>query len=340
MAATTTATAPAVATSRLGISLVGRDPVDELARWLLVAMALDLFVTRFLVRLAIFVPKGEPWATVAAGLGRVGAATDALVPIVGLLLLGALLLRAGRLGSRAERAILVSLTGVAAGGLALVAFPPTPVVAIVLNLLVAATALGAAIRLFRDTRAPAIARLGLMSLGGAFVVAALGRVSDLAGVLAGPTGGWPDGSAGLAAGTLGQICFVGGAGIVGIAGIAWNARLRLSGRPDPRLAVAGVIAALVVLAAGSVAPATWGALAIWSLGLAGTTPVPVLALAAGLAVAGLPALYRRAPAAAMGGSIVLLAGYDLAASGLVLGGLLGLVVARSREAVAREPVGR
>ena len=68
---------------------------------------------------------------------------------------------------------------------------------------------------------------------------------------------------------------------------------------------------------------------IWSIGLAGAVPAPFVAVALGLAVAGLPVLHRRVPALAVGASLVLVSGYDLAASGLVLAGLLGLIVVGS-----------
>ncbi|MCZ7538284.1 MAG: hypothetical protein M5T61_21665 [Acidimicrobiia bacterium] len=55
--------------------------------------------------------------------------------------------------------------------------------------------------------------------------------------------------------------------------------------------------------------------------------MPAVALGMGLALAGLPSLHQRAPSAAVGAGIVLLAGYGLAASGLVLASLLGLMVA-------------
>ncbi|MDO8484270.1 MAG: hypothetical protein Q7S35_04930 [Candidatus Limnocylindrales bacterium] len=325
----------ALVRSQLGASGVGRETVDRLARWLLAAVAVDLIFTRFVVRLAIFIPKGEPWATAGAVLGRVGAATDALVAIVGLLLLGALLVRAGRLGRGADRAILVALSVVAAGGLALVYLPPSPAISIVLDLLVAAVALAAGIRVGREGGTPVVARIGLVSLALALALAPLGRLVDLAGLLAGATDGRSEAAAGLAIGALGQLAFVLGAAFVGLGGVVSR---RPFDRSSHRIAVLGLVAALVVLSAGARAPAMWGALAIWSVGLGGTVPTAAVALALGLAVAGLPMLYRRAPALAIGASIVLLSGYGLAASGLVLAGLLGVVLARS-DALA-DPVTR
>ncbi len=320
------ATARVAAGPQARLAPAEREAVDRLARWLLVAVGFDLIVTRFVVRLAIFIPKGEPWATASAILGRIGAATDALVPIVGLLLLGALLLRAGRLGDRAEQTILVLIAAIAVGGLALVRLPPTPLVALGLDLLVAVVAVGAALRIGRDVHAPRVARLGIVSLAAAIALAALGRMVDLAAVVAAPEGASPSGTPGIAIGALGQLAFVAGAALVGLAGVAG---LVSPGAPRRGLAI-GLAAALVVLALGLRAPAIWGALAIWSVGLAGIVPVPAIALAIGLAVAGLPALHRRTPASAIGASIVLLAGYGLAASGLALAGLLGLVVASAK----------
>jgi hypothetical protein len=69
---------------------------------------------------------------------------------------------------------------------------------------------------------------------------------------------------------------------------------------------------------------------IWSLGLAGSAPPLVVALALGLGTAGVPLLARRAPAAAAGAAIAILAGHGLAASGLLLAALLGIVVAGTR----------
>ncbi|MEX1173109.1 MAG: hypothetical protein WEG56_10920, partial [Chloroflexota bacterium] len=77
-----------------------------LTRWLLVAVAADLLVTRFVVRLAIFIPKGEPWAAISAWLGRVGAMVDTLVPILAVLVLASMLSAAGRM-TRFDRALLV-----------------------------------------------------------------------------------------------------------------------------------------------------------------------------------------------------------------------------------------
>jgi hypothetical protein len=147
----------------------------------------------------------------------------------------------------------------------------------------------------------------------------------------------PSVTPGIAIGALGQLAFVAGTVLVGLAGMA---ALVSSGAPRRGPVALGLAAALVVLALGLGAPAIWGALAIWSVGLAGLVSVPAMALAIGLAVAGLPALHRRAPASSIGTSIVLLAGYGLAASGLALAGLLGLLIARGDHPARGELVGR
>lgn len=296
--------------------------IDRLARLLLVAVALDLIVTRFVVRLAIFIPKGEPLAALSAALGRFGAATDAFVPLVGLLLLGALLVRVGRTGRRREALTLVALAVVAAGGFALIHFPPRPAVMLVLDSLVVAIAIGSAIRV-RDTQGPVVARVGFVALAGAIAIAAVGRAVDLSGVPAGSSGAFA-----LAIIAVGQLTFVCGAALVGLGGVL---DLVKRGRSRGRFMVAGVAAASLLVLAAARASSTSGATMIWSIGLTGAVPVLVVAVALGLAVAGLPALHRRAPALAIGTSIVLCSGYGLAASGLVLAGLLGLVVASSTE---------
>lgn len=316
-----------VGRARPRASIVDAAAIDWLSRLLLVAVALDLIVTRFVVRLAIFVPKGEPLATFSAALGRIGGAADASVPLVGLLLLGALLVRVGRTGRRREAVALVALAVVAAGGFALIHFPPRPAVMLVLDSLVVAIAVESAIRV-RETRGPVVARVGFVALAAAIALAAIGRAVDLSGVIAGSSERELGGAFALAIIAVGQLAFVCGAALVGLGGVL---DVTKPGPDRGRLVAVGVAAALVFLVAAVWAPAISAAIVIWSIGLAGAAPAPFVAVAFGLAVAGLPVLHRRAPALAIGGSLVLLSGYDLAASGLVLAGLLGLVVAGSAD---------
>lgn len=316
--------AGAVAAGRQAAERDDADTVARLSRWLLLAVGLDLILGRLVVRLTIFIPKDESLATVGAVVGRIAAATDVLVPIVGVLLLGALLLRAGRNADPIERVLLVGLSVVAGGGLLIAYVPPTPGIVVTLDLLVAAVAIMSGIRIGRPSGAPILARVGLVALAGTIAAAAIGRLVGVAGFVAGPGQAWPSEEVGLTAGAVGQVAFVVGAALVGLAGI----RIQdLSARPARVPAVVGVAVAIVVMLAGVGTPATWGVLEIWSLGLTGLVPAPAIALALGLAVGGLPALYGRAPAAAVGASIVLFAGYGLAASGLILAALLGLIVA-------------
>jgi hypothetical protein len=313
--------------ARPNTSFADAEAIDWLARLLLVAVALDLVVTRFVVRLAIFVPKGEPLSTLSAALGRLGAVADVFVPLAGILLLGALLVRSGRTGRRGEAAILIAVVVVATGGLALIHLPPRPAVMLVLDSLVVAIALASALRI-RDTRGPVVARAGFVALAAAIAFAAIGHAVALSGIIGGSSGGEPGGPFVLAIIAVGQLAFVGGAALLGLGGVVG---LREPGPGRGRLIGIGLASTLIVLVAATGAPAIWGALAIWSIGLAGAVPVPIVAVTIGLAVAGLPVLHRRAPALAIGASLVLLSGYDLAASGLVLAGLLGLVVAGSMD---------
>lgn len=297
--------------------------VQRLLRWLLVAVGLDLLLTRFLVRMAIFVPKGEPWSTLAAGLGRVGAAADAIVPIVGVLLLMALLARAGRSGGALERATLVGLALVAAGGFALLAFPPTPPVAVALEGLVVAVALGSVWLVAPSRGMRVLARAGFGSLAASVALAAVARALTAAAQVGAPEAAPPGGLVPVLA-AAGETAFVIGAALVGLAGVRVGLALGSGGR---RWHIVGVVVGLVIVLAAGRSPAMWGALEIWSIGLTGVVPPIVLAMALGLATAGLPILARRTPEVAIGIAIVLLAGFGLAASGLVLAGLLGLVVA-------------
>lgn len=327
----TTAPAPSVATPAgpvapvaTGAAWTTSDVIPTLARGLLAAVVLDLVVTRFLVRLAIFVPKGEPWATASSLLGRVGAATDVLVPIVGLLLLGAMLVRAGRSGDRIEQALLLGVAIVAAGGLALVVLAPTAALLAALELTVVAVAAGAGAGLTSTHAYGRAVRLGLGLLAAAIALGAGSRAVvalDAAGLSIAP-------AAAVGALVTGQVAFVTAAAVLGLAGLAVAATAR---RRDARPWVPILLGLVVFLVASAMvlgSPRMAGAFEIWSIGLAGIVPGLVVAAACGLAVAGLPALHRSAPRVAVGSAIVLLAGFGLAASGLVLAGLLGLVVVR------------
>jgi len=289
----------------------GPSAADQLARWLLLAVIADLVVTRFAVRLAIFIPKGEPWATAGALLGRLGAAVDALVPLLGLLLLAALLVRAGRSGDRLLGASLVAVALVAAAGLALVFLPPVPLLAVGPDLAVVAVALAAGLRALGAQGIPLLARGGVALLALAIGLAAASRLGG-----------------GIAASVAGEVAFLLGAALSGAAGLSAARRGRV-GLAAPALGAALAVGSLGMAAA---APLMWASLAIWSTGLGSSLPALAIAPALGLAVAGLPGLALSRPRLAVGTATVLAAGYDLAASGLLLAGLLGLLVASGTEA--------
>lgn len=311
-----------------GIGAGRAQMVTRISAWLLAALAVDLLVTRFLVRLAIFVPKGEPWSTLGSLLGRIGAATDALVPLVGLLLLVALLLEVGRRRDPRDGLLLMGVAVVAAGGLAMVAFPPTPAVAFGLDLVVVLVALGAGLRLGGLPGVAGPVRVALVVLSLALALAAAGRLVGHAGWSLPAAGSGGDAAPSLLLTGAGEILFVAGAALLGLAGLVLSAR---RGLPVRGYVMGGLVVGIVTLAPALFAPGIWGSLLIWSLGISGWVPALVAAGAIGLAAGGLPALYRVAPGPSMGAAIVLFAGYGLAASGLVLAGLLGLIVARARE---------
>ncbi len=293
--------------------------VERLARWLLAAVVLDLLVTRFVVRLAMFIPKGEPWASMARALGRVGAATDVLVPLVGVLLLGALALRVSRHGPVSARVAVAATGGVALGGFALVVLPPSPGLVLGIALLVAVAAMAAAPRFLTIGPGPRMVRAGLLAVTAAIVLAASGTALGAGAALARHD---PIGS-GMAA-VVAQVAFVTGAALLGVSGIRAG---RAAGAIPRRLVVAACLVTLVALAAWLRSAATWDSLSIWSVGLSGAVPGPLVALVLGLVIVGLPLLHRAAPMVAVGAATVLASGVGLAASGLVLSGLLGLIVA-------------
>lgn len=317
--------------------------VGRLARWLLVAVVLDLVVTRLVVRLAMFVPKEEPWATMARALGRLGAATDVLVPIVGVLLLGALALRAARGGGTAERVTVLAVCLAAACGFALVVVPPTPGVLLAIDLVVGVAALGAALGVARLRPESMLARPGsvlvrpgLVALATALVLTAGARALGVIEAM-----GWPippgwGAATGAVTDVWAQLVFVTGAALVGMAGVLEGRTSRSLSRRRAALAF-GV--ALVLLVAWLRAPASWDSVAIWSLGLGGAVPAVIVAVVVGLLLAGLPPLHRRMPMVAVGAAIVIASGVGLAASGLVLAGLLGLLVARQSDPTNRANTG-
>lgn len=306
--------------------------IERLARWLLIAVVLDLLVTRLVVRLAMFIPRDEPWATPARMLGRLGAATDVLVPIVGVLLLGALLVRAARGGRVTERATLAAVAMATAGGFALVIVPPTPGLLLAIDLSVGIAAAGAALALRHQSVGPFLVRPGLLALAAALVLVAVGRTLGVAEAMGWPVASGSGAAAGVVLSVGAQFAFVTGAGLIGMAGILAN---HASGTVSRRRLAIALAVVLVAAAAWVRAPASWDSLAIWSLGLSGAVPAVLVAVVLGLLVGGLPPLYRREPMIAVGASIILTAGVGLAASGLVLAGLLGLVVAGSRDDVRR-----
>lgn len=287
-----------------------------IARWLLLAVGLDLLVTRVASRLAIFVPKEGGVAVVAGIVGRLGAVVDTLVPIIAALLLAALLFEAGRgPASWRGRVGLLSVTAIAVMGIAGLVAAPTPEATLAGQVLVLVAAL---LLVLPDTGADSdrLADAGRLLLVFALASGALARAgAPAAALLARP---FPvDPSLGLVA--AGELAFFAGAAAVGFAGISGATR---------RARAAGLAIAAILVAPALVAPGMTGILLTWALGLTGLLPLPLYAIVAGLAVAGLAGLSSDRSARAIGLAIVLMAGNAPAASGLLLASLLGLVVAR------------
>jgi len=312
-----------------------QDLVGRIALWLLVVVGVDLLVTRFVVRLAMFIPKEEPLVTLAVIGGRVAAVTDTLVALMGVLLLGAFVVRARRLASMSATLAVLSVGLAAAGGFALLWVAPSPTLVALVGLAVAVGAAVVGTVAWRASSLAPAARVGTSLL--ALAIGCAGLRSVLAALGVGVSAIEPGGSAAVIVAAVGEVAFVAGAAVVGVAGLASARRLA-----DPRLRWWLVLAAVVsgvVLMAWLRAPASWQELMIWSIGLTEAVPVPVTAVVAGVAVAGLLASRARTPRLARGVAIVLLAGSGLAASGLVLAGLLGLLVATTDgDAVASDAV--
>jgi hypothetical protein len=295
-------------------------PASVVAGWLLAATALDLIVTRLGSRLMIFVPKDPALAGPASAVGRLAAFADALVPVVGLVLLVALIAGAASAGV-AHRLALAGTAGVAVAGVLAIAVSPSTWFGAGTDLLVIGALVGFAAQLVRGERRLSSLRAAALALAGAAGFAALARLVEALGALA-PGGGVPFVETGLR--TAGEILFVFGAAAAGWAGLRPARRAGIV----PRWAVgAGVVVAALLLVATAFAPSMADMILTWSLGLSGALPAAFYAAAAGLVVAGLPSLAATRREAAIGLGIVILAGNALSASGLLLAGLLGIAVA-------------
>ncbi|HWP62994.1 MAG TPA: hypothetical protein VNO86_05945 [Candidatus Binatia bacterium] len=314
--------------------------------WLAVALAVDLVVTRFLLRLAVFVPKSELAAAVVGPVARLGAVVENLVALLALAVLGLLVGAAVSRGhgpttlappsSVVWRIGLAATIVVAVGGLALLVAPPDPIVVAGLgaSLVVGVLGFGPAALVGR-TRLEA---LGLGLLAGSLLATGLGRGlaagSILApGVLVSQAGAAAfdpgHASPALLAVLGGQLAFAAGALAVGLAG------LRASGgrRTGWRWLLLGILVSAVALVAVGRAPTTSGMLVIWTLGLSGVVPLGFVAAGLGLVVAGLGRSLTVDRRRALGPTLIVLAGATPAASSLVLAALLGLALSGARSDV-------
>lgn len=352
------AAARAVVPARLaGTATAGAAAVlPSAAVWLVAALAVDLVVTRFLLRLAVFVPKSDLAAAVVGPLARGGAVVENVVALLGLVILGLLVGSSlgfdrrqpplpGRRGL-AWRIGLAATMAVAGVGLVLLAVPTTPALVV---------GIGAAIAFAALAFLPAVLRgrdrleiVGLALLAGGLAAAGLGRALEAASGLSRSTdlgSGAPssvlgDGAAAVAASLSnplgfdlpraalvvlagGQAFYVLGAGILGLAWLA--AAWRSTGRN--RWLLSGGLAAAITLVALVRAPTTSGMLLIWTLGLTAAVPLLLVPLVLGLAVAGLGLQLTSAPRRAIGPAMILLAGATPATSSLLLAALLGLALA-------------
>jgi hypothetical protein len=290
------------------------------AGWMLAATALDLLVTRLASRLMIYVPKDPALAGPASVVGRLAAFADALVPVVGIVLL-TILISGARSAGPSHRLGLAGTAGVAVAGLLAIVRAPSPWVGAVTDLLVIAALVGFAAPLVLGEGRLKPLGAAVLALAGAAGLAALARLVEDLGALA-PAVGLPVTETGLRA--AGEVLFILGAVAAGWSGLG---PARRAGTV-PRWAVgAGTLVAALLLAASAFAPSMTAMILTWSLGLSGALPAVFYAVPAGLAVAGLASLVGRRRGAAVGLGIVLLAGNALSASGLLLASLLGIAIA-------------
>ena len=338
------------ATERRAVTAWADAAVPVIAGWLLAVVGLDLVVTRLFLRLAIFIPKSDAVGNLVGIVARVAAVVDTLVPVVAVLLC-AVLLASGtnRRLPLAWQLGIVAASGVAAGGFALTALPPTPTGSFVLQSLTAVAAILLAMPACRVAGDPLV-RFALIVLGAGTALAALARVVEAVAAAGGPAGaGVP-----LALVLAGELAFVAGAlaaglagllsvgpaglGPVGLRGLARHRSIAVGSGVLRSAAIAGGLVAILVLGAASSVPATASIILIWSVGLvSGLVPLPLAAFTAGLAVTGLIVLASGRRELAIGLGTVLLAGYGLAASGLVFAGLLGLALASRATWLAATP---
>ena len=280
--------------------------VGALSTWLLGGIVADLVLARTLTRLAIFVPKGDPWASIGALLGRAGAAADAMVLLAALLVLAALCRHAGARRSPTELIDVGAIAVVAAEGIALVLAAPVVPIRTAVDVAVVGVAVGAMLRASTGAATGRLSRAGIAVLASAVALAAVFRATDI-----------------LAIGVAGELLFLLGAVLAGASG------LRLT-RMD-RLGIASLVAGMLTTAVSIVfslqAPLMWGSLVAWSTGLSAGPPAVAVGIALGIAVAGLPGLVRERGTLGVSAAIIVCAGYGLAASGLLLAGLLGLATA-------------
>lgn len=309
------------------VGATSAEAVGRIARWLLLAMAADLLVSRLLVRLAMVVPKDGPVAAVAAVGGRIASVTDVLVAVVALLLVVALGIRAWHRASADAVIAILALGAVAACGIIGLRVAPTPTLMTLIGLAVVVAASAVSVEGWRAPTDVAGARLAIVLL--AVAVGCAGLRTALGALGVGSAASGPGGSAAMLAATTGEASYVAGAMAIGLTGVAGAWRLGGAQRRQSMLLMASVTGA--VLVAWGRAPGSWDALMIWSVGLIGVVPVPVIALTAGVSVAGLVALHRHEPRLAQGVGIALLGGSGLAASGLVLASLAGLCVATTAD---------
>ena len=295
------------------------------SRWLLLALVLDLSITRLSLRIAIFLPKGAVVADVVGAFARVGAVVENVLVLVALVALGALFAESGGRAGSAWKAGLVLTAGVAIGGLLSHWQAPSPVVSAALGALTVGAALLLAVPAVRAAARDPYA-VAILALAGA---ASLPALAALGGAGAAASGAASAPGLGLALTTVGGVVFL--IGVVLASALGVRAIVRPGGpgiaAVGARWVAAGFAIGLALGLAALAAPQTAGLLLIWGLGLPSMFLLPLYGVGAAIAIVGLRGAWLFRPRLAAGVAVVALAGYGLASSGLVLAGLIGIALA-------------